>query len=70
MNDSQHRAYLEAQKRLAALERADSSSSSTGSLSGKPPQQQAQQQAEKGSIGSFVQMAKTGYQELVNAIIR
>jgi hypothetical protein len=27
-------------------------------------------QPEKGSIGSFVQMAKTGYQELVNAIIR
>jgi hypothetical protein len=70
MNDSQHRAYLEAQKRVAALERADSSSSSTGSLSGKSPQQQSQQQAEKGSIGSFVQMAKTGYQELVNAIIR
>ncbi|KAL7440922.1 hypothetical protein ACHAXH_006946 [Discostella pseudostelligera] len=70
MNDSQHRAYLEAQKRL---ERADSSLSSTGSASsGKQPiqQQQSQQQAEKGSIGSFVQMAKTGYQELVNAIIR
>ncbi len=70
MNDSQHRAYLEAQKRVVALERADSSSSSTGSFSGKPPQQLSQQQAEKGSIGSFVQMAKTGYQELVNAVIR
>ena len=72
MNDSQHRAYLEAQQKrasAAALERADSSSSSVGSSSsGKPPLQQ--QQAEKGSIGSFVQMAKTGYQELVNAIIR
>lgn len=64
MNDSQHKAYLEAQKR-STIERADSSSSSTGSNSGK-----TQQQAEKGSIGSFVQMAKTGYQELVNAIIR
>ena len=74
MNDSQHRAYLEAQQKrasAAALERADSSSSSVGSSSsGKPPLQQQPQQGEKGSIGSFVQMAKTGYQELVNAIIR
>ena len=73
-NDSQHRAYLEAQQKrasAAALERADSSSSSVGSSSsGKPPLQQQPQQGEKGSIGSFVQMAKTGYQELVNAIIR
>lgn len=36
----------------------------------RPPKSQEQQEAEKGSIGSYVQMAKSGYQELVNAIIR
>ena len=57
INDSEHRAYLEAKK-----QQMDSSTSSHSS--------QQQQQPEKGSLGSYVQMAKTGYQELVNAIIR
>lgn len=66
VNDSQHREYIEAQRR--ELERLDSQSSGSGrSRSSSQSQQQQQQQ---GSIGSYVQMAKNGYQELVNAIIR
>ena len=61
INDSQHQAYLEAQKKMERLN-SESSNNSNG--------RNQQQQAEKGSIGSYVQMAKTGYQELVNAIIR
>ena len=57
INDSQHREYIEAQKKL---ERLNSESSNASERS----------QPEKGSLGSYVQMAKTGYQELVNAIIR
>ena len=64
INDSQHMAYIEAQKKLERL-----NSESSGGASGRSQQQQ-QQQPEKGSIGSYVQMAKSGYQELVNAIIR
>ena len=62
VEDSQHIAYLEAQRRRGSLpqERSDSGLSSSSQ----------QSQPEKGSIGSYVQMAKTGYQELVNAIIR
>ena len=64
INDSQHMAYIEAQKKLERL-----NSESSSGASGRSQQQQ-QQQPEKGSIGSYVQMAKSGYQELVNAIIR
>ena len=60
INDSQHKAYIEAKQQL---ERMDSSSSA-GS------QQNHQHAPEKGSLGSYVSMAKAGYQELVNAIIR
>lgn len=66
INDSQHMAYIEAQRR--EMERMNSESSQSSSGGGRGQQQH--QQAEKGSIGSYVQMAKTGYQELVNAIIR
>ena len=62
INDTEHEAYLAARKRAL-----DSQSSS---LSQDHQQQQNQPQPEKGSLGSYVQMAKTGYQELVNAIIR
>ena len=57
INDSQHREYIDAQKKM---ERLNSESSNASGRS----------QPDKGSIGSYVQMAKTGYQELVNAIIR
>jgi len=69
MNDSQHREYLEQQR---SRERLDSQSSSGSARSSQQSlsQQQQQQQQQQGSIGSYVQMAKTGYQELVNAIIR
>ncbi|EJK64219.1 hypothetical protein THAOC_15066 [Thalassiosira oceanica] len=63
INDTEHEAYLAAQKR--ALD-----SQSTGLSQDHELQQQNQPQPEKGSLGSYVQMAKTGYQELVNAIIR
>jgi hypothetical protein len=62
INDTQHRAYLEQQQRR--LE----SQSSNGSL--RQTRSQSPVLPEKGSIGSYVQMAKSGYQELVNAIIR
>ena len=62
INDTEHEAYLAARKRAL-----DSQSSS---LSQDHQQQPNQPQPEKGSLGSYVQMAKTGYQELVNAIIR
>lgn len=61
INDSEHEAYVDAEKKRQ-IERVDSAASN--GLSG------GSQAAEKGSIGSYVQMAKTGYQELVNAIIR
>ncbi|KAL7478735.1 hypothetical protein ACHAW6_004496 [Cyclotella cf. meneghiniana] len=72
INDSQHADYLarrdgggEGGENSGTRRRLDSQGSQ-GSLR----QSQQQQQPEKGSIGSYVQMAKTGYQELVNAIIR
>mmetsp|Transcript_13668 Transcript_13668/g.29626 ORF Transcript_13668/g.29626 Transcript_13668/m.29626 type:complete len:577 (-) Transcript_13668:46-1776(-) len=68
INDSQHKEYLEAQ-RLALLDSSQSSSGGSGRASSLSQSQQ-QQQMQQGSIGSYVQMAKTGYQELVNAIIR
>jgi hypothetical protein len=79
IDDTRHREYVSSQLRDnqssndttttgrgnggGGIERTDSlaSNGSTRSQSSQP---------EKGSIGSFVQMAKTGYQELVNAIIR
>ena len=68
-NDTQHRAYVEQQLRPNGngTTRRLETQSSSGSLrnnceSPTPP--------EKGSLGSYVQMAKSGYQELVNAIIR
>ena len=64
INDTEHEAYLAAQKRAL-----DTQSSSLGQ-DHQMQQQKNQPQPEKGSLGSYVQMAKTGYQELVNAIIR
>ena len=58
INDSEHRAYLEAKKQRQ------------NSMDSASSRQQQQSSPEKGSLGSYVQMAKTGYQELVNAIIR
>ena len=55
IDDSQHAEYLAEHNRREGRERLDSQ----GSL-----RQSQQQQPEKGSIGSYVQMAKTGYQEL------
>ncbi|KAL7496452.1 hypothetical protein ACHAWT_008932 [Skeletonema menzelii] len=70
INDTQHRAYVEQQLRQNSssssrrLESQSSSGSLRNSRSRSPPP------PEKGSLGSYVQMAKSGYQELVNAIIR
>mmetsp|Transcript_35491 Transcript_35491/g.74804 ORF Transcript_35491/g.74804 Transcript_35491/m.74804 type:complete len:569 (-) Transcript_35491:228-1934(-) len=66
INDSQHRAYLEEQHR----KRLDSQSSSGSTKSSQSLSASQQAQLQQGSLGSYVQMAKTGYQELVNAIIR
>ncbi|KAL7505893.1 hypothetical protein ACHAXN_003307 [Cyclotella atomus] len=55
VDDSRHESYL--------AERRNSKGSGNNGNTAEP-------QPEKGSIGSYVQMAKTGYQELVNAIIR
>ncbi len=52
------------------IERTDSSASTGSTRSSSQSQSQSAIPPEKGSIGSLVQMAKTGYQELVNAIIR
>lgn len=60
VDDSQHREFVE--KRLERLDSDLSQRSSTSQKQDQPP--------EKGSLGSYVAMAKTGYQELVNAIIR
>jgi hypothetical protein len=72
INDTQHRAYVEQQLRQnggSGARRLESqSSSSTGSL--RNSRSQSPTPPEKGSLGSYVQMAKSGYQELVNAIIR
>ena len=70
MNDSQHREYLEQQRSRERLDSQSSSGSAKSSQQSLSQQQQQQQQQQQGSIGSYVQMAKTGYQELVNAIIR
>ena len=56
VDDSTHAQYLE-QKRREEGETAGNNNSSSND-------------PEKGSLGSYVQMAKTSYQELVNAIIR
>mmetsp|Transcript_28697 Transcript_28697/g.58519 ORF Transcript_28697/g.58519 Transcript_28697/m.58519 type:complete len:593 (+) Transcript_28697:467-2245(+) len=67
LNDSEHAGSLTSvEGENGARGRLDSGSSS----SSRQGTQQQQQQPEKGSIGSYVQMAKMGYQELVNAIIR
>lgn len=66
INDSQHAAYIAAQQ----LQQQEGSRRRLDSQGSSQRQQQSQQQPEKGSIGSYVQMAKMGYQELVNAIIR
>lgn len=68
IDDSTHRAYVESQLRdnphlNGSITRMDS----TGSTKSQSSQKS---QPEKGSIGSFVLMAKNGYQELVKAIIR
>eukprot|EP00581_Thalassiosira_minuscula_P008505 CAMPEP_0183707018 /NCGR_PEP_ID=MMETSP0737-20130205/3709_1 /TAXON_ID=385413 /ORGANISM="Thalassiosira miniscula, Strain CCMP1093" /LENGTH=572 /DNA_ID=CAMNT_0025934587 /DNA_START=258 /DNA_END=1976 /DNA_ORIENTATION=+ len=65
INDTQHREYLDAQQRSRELLESQSSSGS-----GRSSVSSQQQQPPQGSLGSYVQMAKTGYQELVNAIIR
>ena len=65
LNDSEHLAYLESSSSSSDNNRpmdSSSRSSSNRSSQNQPP--------EKGSLGSYVQMAKSGYQELVNAIIR
>ena len=74
INDTQHRAYVEQQLRQnsnnsSSTSRRLDSQSSSGSLRNSRSQSPAPP-PEKGSIGSYVQMAKSGYQELVNAIIR
>lgn len=67
LSDSEHAGSLNSvEGENGARGRLDSASSS----SSRHGTQQQQQQPEKGSIGSYVQMAKMGYQELVNAIIR
>jgi len=66
INDSQHKAYLEEQHR----KRLDLQSSSGSTESSQSLSASQQAQLQQGSLGSYVQMAKTGYQELVNAIIR
>ena len=68
IDDSTHRAYVESQLRdnphlNGSITRMDS----TGSTKSQSSQKS---QPEKGSIGSFVLLAKNGYQELVNEIIR
>lgn len=66
INDSQHREYQDEQRRqMAEAQLAGEARSSSQSA-----QSASQQQVQQGSLGSYVQMAKTGYQELVNAIIR
>ena len=56
VDDSTHTQYLEQKRREEGETTGDNNSGSND--------------PEKGSLGSYVQMAKTGYQELVNAIIR
>jgi hypothetical protein len=75
IDDSRHREWVASQVReQQALSRQGSSASSridrSDSLASTGSMRSQSSQPEKGSIGSFVQMAKTGYQELVNAIIR
>lgn len=59
LDDTEQKAYFKAQKKALEIQ------PSSGSL-----KQQDEQPPEKGSLASYVSMAKTGYQELVNAIIR
>jgi len=74
INDTQHRAYVEQQLRQnssssgSSTNRRLDSQSSSGSL--RNSRSHSPTPPEKGSLGSYVQMAKSGYQELVNAIIR
>mmetsp|Transcript_16477 Transcript_16477/g.25631 ORF Transcript_16477/g.25631 Transcript_16477/m.25631 type:complete len:590 (+) Transcript_16477:71-1840(+) len=73
INDTQHRAYVEQQLRQnsnnsSSDNRRLDSQSSSGSL--RNSRSHSPTPPEKGSLGSYVQMAKSGYQELVNAIIR
>ena len=75
INDTQHRAYVEQQLRQNSSNNNGSSNnrrldtqSSSGSL--RNSRSHSPTPPEKGSLGSYVQMAKSGYQELVNAIIR
>jgi hypothetical protein len=75
IDDSRHREWVASQLREEqAMSRQGSSASSrivrSDSLASTGSMRSQSSQPEKGSIGSFVQMAKTGYQELVNAIIR
>ena len=73
INDTQHKAYVEQQLRQNngsnnSARRLDLKSSSSTSL--RNSRSQSPTQPEKGSIGTYINMAKSGYQELVNAIIR
>ncbi|KAL3827186.1 hypothetical protein ACHAXA_006741 [Cyclostephanos tholiformis] len=76
IDDSRHREWVSSQRgdHQAAMSRQGSGASArierTDSLASTGSTRSQSSQPEKGSIGSFVQMAKTGYQELVNAIIR
>ncbi len=76
IDDTRHREWVASQlsREQQSLSRQGSSASSridrTDSLGSAGSMRSQSSQPEKGSIGSFVQMAKTGYQELVNAIIR
>ena len=67
------RIFVEAQRReMRRLSARDSQSSAVSerTSSERSSSSQQQQLERQGSIGSYVQMAKNGYQELVNAIIR
>ena len=72
VDDSRHREYVEAQleQQRRDGERLDLSNGDDAQRARQMAAQQARQEPQQGSIGSYVQMAKTGYQELVNAIIR